>query len=193
MSNRLPKLVLHCSVVALLIFASHARAQTPDDLPTLSDVERELKGGETHSYRIALTAGQFLHAIVEQDGIDVIALSFAPDGKQLTECDTPNGRWGGESVLLVAAQTGEYRVEVRSPNARVPAARYSIHIVAQRDATPIDKGHAAALVTFAEGAKLRLQQDAASKRAAIEKFQQALPLFRAAGDKYRTAWTLQSL
>ena len=50
---------------ALVVCVCSALAQTPKDLPTLSAVERELKGGETQSFRIVLTAGQFLHALVE--------------------------------------------------------------------------------------------------------------------------------
>lgn len=192
MRSRLSQLFLYVSV-ALLICASVAQAQVFSEVPTLSDVERELKGGETHSYRIMLTTGQFLHAVVKQKGIDVIAASFTPDGKQLTYCDSPNSRWGPESILLVAAQPGEYRVEVRSPNGKAPAGRYQIHIVALREATAIDKGHAAALMAFDEGRKLRSQQNATSSRAAIEKYEQALSLFRAAGDKYRTGMTWQSM
>ena len=190
MRNRLPQLLLPI-LATLLLCVSPALAQNSKDLPALSDVERELKGGETHSYRITLTTGQFLHAVVEQQGIDIVATSFAPDGKQLASCDSPNDRWGSESVLLVAEQAGEYRVEIRSPNSKAPAGRYVIHVVALRAATPVDKGHAAALVAFEEGTKLRVQQNAASKRAAIEKYEQALALFRAAGDRYRAGMTLQ--
>ena len=192
MRSRLFQLLLYVSVV-LLICASVAQAQVSSEVPTLSDVERELKGGETHSYRIMLTTGQFLHAVVEQKGIDVIAASFTPDGKQLTYCDSPNSRWGSESILLVAEQPGEYRVDVRSPNSKAPAGRYQIHVVALREATVVDKGHAAALVAFDEGRKLRSQQNATSLRAAIEKYEQALSLFRAAGDKYRAGMTLQAM
>src|SRR5215204_4240030 len=75
--------------------------QTPKDLPPLSAVERELKGGETHSFQIQLTAGQFLNANVEQENIDVVTAVFGPDGKQITESDSPNERWGPEPILLV--------------------------------------------------------------------------------------------
>ncbi len=61
--------------------------------------------------------------------------------------------------------------------------------MALRDATPVDKGHATAQALFDEARKLRAQQTAASRRAAIEKCQQALPLFEAAGDTYRRALT----
>src|SRR3954451_799293 len=38
--------------------------QNANDLPLLSPVERELKGGESHSYRISLASGQFLYGLV---------------------------------------------------------------------------------------------------------------------------------
>jgi hypothetical protein len=53
-------------LTALAICALPVFAQTATELPALSAVTRELKGGETHSYRITLAAGQFLHATVEQ-------------------------------------------------------------------------------------------------------------------------------
>src|SRR5262245_422572 len=34
-------------------------------------IKRELAGANSHTYRIRLAAGQFLKAIIEQDGIDV--------------------------------------------------------------------------------------------------------------------------
>lgn len=179
--------------VALVVSVPLAPAQTPKDLPALSAIERELKGGETHSFRIVLSSGQFLHAIVEQKDIDVVTATFAPDGKQLTESDSPNDRWGTEPILLVAAMSGEYRVDVRSPNSKAPTGQYRIQIIASREATAIDKGHAAAQIAFDEGRKLRAQQTAAAKRAAIEKYEQALPLFQAAGDTYRQALTSLSI
>ena len=178
---------------ALAACVCSAPAQTSKDLPTLSATERELKGGETQSYRIALTAGQFLHATVEQKNINVSVAVFGPGGKQVTYCDSPNDRWGTESILVVAPETGEYRIDIRSPNSNALAGRYRVEIVALREAGAIDRDHAAAQIAFEEGRKLRVQQNATSKRAAIEKFQQALPLFRAAGDSYREALTLLSI
>ncbi|HSE19264.1 MAG TPA: CHAT domain-containing tetratricopeptide repeat protein [Pyrinomonadaceae bacterium] len=177
----------------LLIGVAPVFAQTPGDLPTLAAVERELKGGETQSYRIVLAAGQFLHAVVEQKDIDVVTAVFGPDGKQLTESNSPNDRWGTEAVILVASVPGEYRVDVRSPNNNAQPGRYEIKIIALREATAIDKGHAAAQAAFDEARKLRFQQTAASRQAAIEKCRQALPLFEAAGDTYRRALTLMAI
>src|SRR5882724_6754333 len=169
--------------------------QTQDalNLPTLSDIERELKGGETHSYRITLTSGQFLHALVEQKGIDVVVGLLDPSGKQIALADSPNDQWGTEPILVVAEMAGEYRVQVTSPNSKAPGGRYEIKIVALRPASPIDNGHAMAEGFFEEGRKLRLQQTAASQRAAIERYKQAQALFASAGDTYRQAMTFLSI
>ncbi|HEX5601793.1 MAG TPA: tetratricopeptide repeat protein, partial [Pyrinomonadaceae bacterium] len=181
------------TVVAVLLCVFTVVAQTSTEQPVLSDVTRELKGGETHSYRISLTANQFLHAVVIQEGIDIVTVAFAPDNKQLTESDSPSGDWGVEPVVIVASTPGEYRVDVRAPDGKAPAGRYRIKIIALRDATSIDKDHANAQLLFDEARKLRVQQNAAAKRAAIEKYQQALPAFRAAEDTERQALTLYSI
>src|SRR6266481_9364238 len=46
-----------------------------ENTPTLEygrPIERPLAGGETHTYRIALEAGQFIKATIDQRGIDVL-------------------------------------------------------------------------------------------------------------------------
>ena len=180
------------TAIAIGAIPTFALAQT-GDLPTLTEVQRELKGGETHSYRIQLTAGQFLNASVEQQDIDLVTAVFGPDGKQLTESDSPNERWGSEPVVILAPATGEYRVDIRSPNRNAPAGHYQIKLAALRAATESDKSYAAAHLAFGEATKQRAQQTPAARQAAIEKYQQALSLFKASGDTYRQTLTLHSI
>jgi len=179
-------------LAVLLICASPTFGQTAKDLPTLSDTEGELKGGETHSFKIQLTTGQFLYALAEQQDYDLITAVFAPDGKQLIESNSPNGLRGFEPILVVASIPGEYRVEVRS-NIKTSNGRYRIKIVALREATAIDKGHAAAEVAFQDARILMKKESATATRDAIPKFEEALTLFKAAGDTYRQALTLSSI
>ena len=176
------RLQLFVQLMAVLVISVlPAAGQNSKDLPELAAVTRELKGGETHSYQITLSTNQFLHAIVEQKDIDVATAIFGPDGKQLTESDSPNDRWGSEPILWLASIPGEYRVDVRGPKNKSPAGQYEIKILALREATQIDKDHATAQLAFDEAWKLIPQQTAAAKRAAIEKCKLALPLFQSAG------------
>jgi len=162
-------------------------------LPILSDGQYRLKGGESHSYRVALTSGQYLYAVVEQQGIDVEVGLLNPDGSQLGLADSPNGRWGSEPILLIATTSGEYRVEIKSSDARAEAGNYQIRIVALREPTPTDKQHVTAQRSFEEAQRLRTQPNTTEKRTAIAKFKEALPQFKAAGDSYRQALSLHMI
>jgi CHAT domain-containing protein/Tfp pilus assembly protein PilF len=167
--------------------------EKPETLPTFSAQERELKGGETHSYQLSLTSGQFFYALVEQKEIDVSVALFTPDGKEIGEADSPNDRWGTEPVLLVADKSGTYRIEVRSPNSKVAPGRYVISIVQLREATADDKSLAHAQRLFEEAEKIGNEENAASKRASIEKYLEAANLFAGRGETYRQALTLREL
>src|SRR5262245_15680013 len=108
----------HLLLFLVQMLACIAVAQTPNDLGPLANGEHDLKGGETDSYRISLTSNQYLYALVEQIDVDVTTAVFAPDGKQLTESNSPNDRWGTEPVLFVAPVSGEYRVDIRATNTK---------------------------------------------------------------------------
>ena len=197
-------------IPALLLFPRAAAVQSPvpqsspnspgqreppkqNTLPTLSELTRELRGGETHSYRIDLKAGQFFYGLVEQQGIDVVVDLFDPTGQHFADADSPNDNWDAEPILFVADASGSYRVDISCTNKKAPAGRYAIKLMVVREATVNDKSHVAAESAFEQGRKLRAQGTAASRRAAIEKYEQAAPLFESAGDTYRQALTILSI
>ncbi|HEX3250929.1 MAG TPA: tetratricopeptide repeat protein, partial [Pyrinomonadaceae bacterium] len=181
--------VILCSLLSWQTAAANSQQQQP----VLTDGRHELKGGESHSYAINLTAGQFLYALVEQQGIDVKVTWFRPDGSEIAASDKPNGRWGPESVLLVAEVSGEYRIEVRAPNSKANAANYQIKIMALREATAVDKGHVLAQQIFEEAQTLRSRPTVTDKRAAVVKYQEATPLLQAAGDTYLQTLNVQAM
>jgi hypothetical protein len=58
---------------------SPSRAQDEKDASPLEigkPIERELSGGQAHYYRITVEAGQYLHLIVDQRGIDVVVALY---------------------------------------------------------------------------------------------------------------------
>jgi CHAT domain-containing protein len=197
MRKRTPlKLVLFlAAALSRCVFTSQATARQdpPNELQVLAGGRHAIKGGESQSYAITLSAGQFLHAVVEQQGIDIVISLFKPDGSQISVSDSPNDRFGTEPVLLVADVAGQYRVDVRAPNVRASAAHYEIVMMALREATAVDQQHVLAQRAFDEAQKLRGQSDATAKRAGIAKYQETLPLFQAAGDTYRQLLAFQAI
>jgi hypothetical protein len=106
-------------------------------------IERQLTGGNAHSYRVTLTSGQCMKLVVGQKSIDVVVKVFGPDGNKLNEVDNdPAG--GRESVSVVAEASGDYRLEVRSSNKNAIAGRYEIRIEELREATTRDRIYVAA-------------------------------------------------
>jgi len=91
-------------------------------------LEREIPAGEVHTYQIALETGQFLRAVVNQRGIDLVVSAIGPDGQKVAEVDSPNGANGPEPVSLAAKVSGTYRLEVRSLEKDAKPGRYDIKI-----------------------------------------------------------------
>jgi CHAT domain-containing protein len=186
------KLIVLCSMifVGTSVDAQSVQANLTTLVPG-QPIEDALKGGETHAYQISLSAGQFLHLTVDQEGIDVTVYLLGPDSQPVATMNTPNGDYGAEPIAVIAPTSGNYRLEVHAPDKAAPSGHYKITVISLRDPTPTDREHVAAESAFSEAyVKLRPQRTAEARRKAIEKFQVALRFFQSAGDLHRQAWTL---
>src|SRR5512144_1087708 len=50
-------------------------------------VERELAGGQNHSFQIDLATGQYVRVKIDQRGIDLVLQVLGPDGKPFADYD----------------------------------------------------------------------------------------------------------
>jgi CHAT domain-containing protein/Tfp pilus assembly protein PilF len=155
--------------------------------------ERELAGGQTHTYQLLLASNQFLHVVVDQRGIDVLVVLFGPDGQKLAEVDSPGGTSGIEPIFGMAKVPGSYRIEVQSLDKDAAPGRYEIRIEELRAATPQDKNMIAAQSAYAEGLQQQAEGTAELLRKALEKYQQSLLLWRERGNREREATTLYNM
>src|SRR5262245_4878639 len=167
-------------------------AQESVSLESGKPVERELSGGQSHSYKFMTIAGQYLHIVVEQRGIDVAVALFTPDGKKVCEVDGERATVGSKTILAIAEAAGAYRIEARSPEKTAKKGRYEIRVEELREATAEDKHRVAAESVFREAEQLR-QGTPEEKRKGIEKYQEALELYRRAGDRRGEAETLKNI
>ena len=99
-------------------------AKQGDDLRGLElvpgkSIERELAGGEVHSYGLALAAGQYAQVVVDQRGINVAVAVFDSQGRKILEADM-FGIGDSESVSFVTETSASYRLEVRAPDKTAP-------------------------------------------------------------------------
>ncbi len=156
-------------------------------------IERGLAGGQVHFYTVKLASGQYLRAIVDQRGIDVVVTLFGPDDKKLFEMDSPNGTQGPEPVSIVAESSGNYRIEVRSLEEKVVPGLYEIRIEALRLAVPLDRSRVAAERLSAYATLLTIYNEMDSVRIAVQKYNETLPLWRSLQDTINWAQTLNMI
>ena len=129
-------------------------------------IERELRGGETHTYEIKVEAGQYLMILVDQRGIDVVVGLVGPDGGQVLRGDAFNEAWGLEPVEYVFETSGSYQINTASLYNDAPQGRYEIKLVTLRTATENDR-------ILSEAAKLNQELEGLNSR---REFEAALPV-----------------
>src|SRR5262249_12980696 len=167
-------------------------AQETDSLEPGKPIERELSGGQSHSYKITMISGQYLQVVVDQRGIDVAVALFAPDGKKISEVDSEQLVAGSETVSAVAEAPGAYLIEARSAEKTAKAGRYGIKVEELRAATAEDKYRVAGESAFREGERL-INGTLEARRKSVEKYYEALDLYRRAGARSKEAGTLNRI
>lgn len=133
-----------------LTFRAYTRHadQTPQDAVTLEPgkaIERVLKTGETHTYALAMVAGQYVHVDVEQRGIRIVITLLAPNREKIFEFTAiQTSGLGKQIACLVAGQTGNYYVQLRAAYSEDSPAPYVVQTSQLREATTRDQERFAA-------------------------------------------------
>ena len=156
-------------------------------------VERELAGGQMHSYQLTIDTGHYLQVIVEQHGVDVAVAVLAPDAKTLLDVDTPNGTEGEEAVHWIANAAGNYKLTVSSLDPKAAAGRYVLKVEALRPPREQDRQRVMALQTYLEARRLYKQGTAEAWQQAASKYEEALRLFRQTGERAKEIYALTEL
>jgi len=183
--------ILFFVIFGLCLRVSAQNAPEAQTLVPGQPVEREIAGGQSHNYRIALQAGQFMRVVLEQKGIGLTLVLAAPDGKQVLEVNlTPAGAL--ESLSAEATASGDYWLKVRSGGSAAIAGSYQVRLEVRAAATVQDGQRIAAERWMLEAGELQ-RQGGKSAEQTIGKLQQALSLWRELGDQYWAAWSLSNI
>jgi CHAT domain-containing protein/tetratricopeptide (TPR) repeat protein len=167
-------------------------AQESISLEPGKPVERELSGGQSHFYKVTMISGQYLRITVSQQGIEVVMALFTPDNKKIGEVDSERATVGSKTISAIAEAAGVYKVEARSAEKMAQTGRYEIKVEELREATTEDKYRVAAESAYREAEQLE-NGTSEAKRKSIEKYYEALMLYRRAGDRSGEADTLNNI
>jgi CHAT domain-containing protein len=160
-----------------------AAAEAPRSLAVGPAIVRELASGESHTYRLSLTAGDFLKVTIEQQGIDLAATLIRPDGRELLSVDAVDDDFRPETVVAVVDADGSYALVVRPVASTTPRGRYRIQVEALRRATAADAVRVEAERAFERGRSIAAARRPAAFPAALDELNAALSRYRQVGDR----------
>ncbi len=182
------RLLIFFSLYCLCSVLAGAARQVEDarELLPNAPIERELQGSETHVYKIALAAGDYLRLFISPVNTNVRSQLFAPGSSSgIDAYMTPTG--GSQRFIsLIAEISGDYRLEIRPKENDAKPARYQVKIEELRPASEQDRIRVAAERAEGQGRVLinNAHSDPAEiRRQGIAKYEEALVLWRKHSDR----------
>lgn len=189
-SGNRPQLLGSALLFLLSVFGFAQTSAVPPLTPGVA-IERTLPDGQTHTYQITFTAGQFASFAVEQKALDVTLKFFGPDGKLLVELN--NSTQGREQFIWIADQNGAHRLEIQAHGKAEKPGSYEVKLLEFHAATAADHDLLAAHQAAFAGDRLFDQNTREARVAANQKYEVALALYRALGEREQTAAMLYNL
>ncbi len=202
-----------CAILLIATFAlsqwrssANNRAQETDQPQTLALgalVESEIAAGQSLTWPISLSAGDYLRLLVDVKSADIVVELFAP-GQSRQSGDKPLFSLAAGNVLtdhqtqifsLIAEASGNYGLEVVASNKEDPSKRYEVkaRIKERRPATPRDRTRIEAERAELEAARTSDSATLKQRRLAIASYERALALWRELGERRDELGILQIL
>lgn len=175
--------------------AQDVRTLTPD-----TPMVRELGRGEEHLYEFSLPPGSYVRVTVEQRGIDVSLTIFDHSRNRIAKVNRANGSRGPETISMIAAAGGLFRLRVRGGRASTPKPSYQIAMARPRppveeDATRIrlEKTTSEAEELYGQSINARGEEKTRLLTDAVNAYKEARAGWHALGERYEEALAVYSL
>ncbi|MGH9762715.1 MAG: tetratricopeptide repeat protein, partial [Blastocatellia bacterium] len=186
-----PTLTILLLPAVCLSVASPSRAITQSTSPGMltpgKPVEGRLAAGEKHRFTVQLNDGQTCRVTMAA-GENVIMTVMSAEGSELGESDLDQEA-AGQSVLILAGQSGDYRVQIKTDDEGKPGS-YKIEVDEARESSDRDRQVAQAQNNFLAANRLSSEGTKESSEVAIKKYEAAAALWKAAEDKGGEAQSL---
>src|SRR5262245_1249282 len=201
-------LVLMIATLALGQWSSTAKNQSeennqPQTLTLGSTVESEVNAGQSLTWRISLSAGDYLRLLVDANRDDVTVELFAPcqnrqsGDKPLFSAATGNVLTYHQTNIFsfIAEASGDYRLEVFASNQEAPSKSYGVkaRIKERHPATPRDRTRIEAERAELDAARTSDSTTLKQRLQAIANYERALGLWRESGERREELGMLQLL
>jgi CHAT domain-containing protein len=183
-----------CIFVPLLLWAAQAQSgPSPQVLVPAQPIDRLLTPGEKHTYELKLLAGQYVHILIEQSRLDLVARLVDPSGGTVVEVENAPREEKSLPLSLITPASGIYGMEVNLRGKNAAAGRYQIKVAELRSARPEDEKRIAAERAYADGERLGAGGSEESLHQALAAYETALILWRDLDSPREIANTLMNM
>jgi CHAT domain-containing protein len=192
------KLLLFLCLCSFVVNASQqanrlAISAKPIDLEPGKPIARQLSGGEVHTYRMVLTAGQLVDLRIRQQGVDLSVVARNSVGDKIAEFDNQQGNLGVETISILAESAGIYQFDIKVREQVLQCGGYTIENVDVRESSARDRRLNAARLVLNEGRLLLRSGKPQLVQEAIAKVKEALMVFTAEDEPAQQIQGLQFL
>ncbi|HEX4945127.1 MAG TPA: CHAT domain-containing protein [Blastocatellia bacterium] len=174
------------NLTSLALLFAFAHAQEVQTLTPGKPLEREIAVNQTHTYRLALTAGQFVHFAVEQLSCNVTLTLTTPDGKQAVKANLAVEGLR-EALSEEATMSGHYQLTLQNASSPWLKGSYRLQADVKATATAQDRKRMQAERALIE------HETISNPQQALEKLMPLLALWRDVGDRYWEGVTLGAM
>ena len=133
-----------------------------------STVSREIAPAESHLFKFTLQRDQIIDLTVSAQDLNLRMDVVAPDGNTLAQ--VVHRHYGSLTWNLIAPQTGEYQLVVRSLEQSAPSQQYQLKVNRVTAATEREKKDAAAVADFQRAEVLRQRDEGSDLTTALEAY-----------------------
>jgi CHAT domain-containing protein/Tfp pilus assembly protein PilF len=183
-----------CIFVPNLLWAAQTQSgATPQVLTPAEPIDRLLTTGETHNYELMVLAGQYVHILIEQARVNLMARLLDASGGTVVEVENATREEDFLPLSFIALASGVYRLEISLRRETAAQGRYRVSVGELHSSRPEDEKRIAAERAYAEGERLRAQGSEESLHQALAAYETALPLWRDLDSPRERANTLMNM
>ncbi|MBX7172043.1 MAG: CHAT domain-containing protein [Pyrinomonadaceae bacterium] len=152
-------------------------------------IKREIKEGETQTFKISAKENEFFQVLVWQKNTDVQLRLISPNSKTLAEINNSNSPEEPERISYIADETGEYKIEVEFVRSWKTPNNFELKLENLRPSIVSDKSQIEAEKLYNQAIRDAWFSDAPNgKDLALKGFSDAIPNFQNSQDRLGEAF-----
>ncbi|NPE30100.1 beta-lactamase family protein [Methanococcoides sp. SA1] len=114
--------------IFLIVFSFTFGSDQIENIKLGQSKQKPINVNEAHKYRLKIKANKFVYGTLLQKRADVIIKIYDPNGKMISEVDSPSGYNGIENITFTTIEKGNYTFEITAASQIEEKSSYDFQI-----------------------------------------------------------------